>query len=184
MKTSSFTHFPIVVAGACLAVLVMTTEAIKIDHPKFNKAATDIVPGRYIISFNGNNKAAANSFSPQSIEGADLSIQHRYSHDLFSGVAVKIDTDSEEVHASALKDILDRSDVRAVTPVRLIKRPEVFQDKKTKGKKQSQPSILPHAMTQVDQVHQELKNKGKGIFVGVLDTGKFCYIIIVCCAVN
>jgi hypothetical protein len=27
-------------------------------------------------------------------------------------------------------------------------------------------------MTQVDQVHSKLKNKGKGILVGILDTGK------------
>jgi hypothetical protein len=173
MKKSSFSYFPIVVAGACLAVLVMTTEAIKIDHPKFNKAATDIVPGRYIVSFNGNNKASADAFSAQSVEGADLSVQHRYSHDLFSGVSIKVDASSEEVHASALKSILDRSDVRSVTPVRLIKRPKVFLDKSAKkGKKGKKPSILPHAMTQVDLVHSELKNKGKGIHVGVLDTGK------------
>lgn len=168
MKTSSFTHSLTVVAGACLAVMVMTTEAIKIDHPKFNAAAADIVPGRYIVSF---NKKAAGQLSGQSVndfKSADVSVQQTFSHELFSGVSVEIDSKDDEIHASALKNILDRSDVSSVTPVRLVKRPKVKLEKKSK----KTPSVLPHAMTQVDQVHSELKNKGKGIFVGVIDSGK------------
>lgn len=168
MKTSTFTHFPIVVAGACLAVMVMTTEAIKIDHPKFNAASTDIIPGRYIVSF---NKKAGGELSGQSVndfKSADVSVEQTFSHELFSGVSVEINHKDDEIHASALKNILDRSDVKSVTPVRLVKRPKVKLEKKKKGT----PSVLPHAMTQVDQVHSELKNKGKGIFVGVIDSGK------------
>lgn len=167
MKTSTFTHFPIVVAGACLAVMVMTTEAIKIDHPKFNAASTDIIPGRYIVSF---NKKAGGELSGQSVndfKSADVSVEQTFSHELFSGVSVEINHKDDEIHASALKNILDRSDVKSVTPVRLVKRPKVKLEKKKKGT----PSVLPHAMTQVDQVHSELKNKGKGIFVGVIDSG-------------
>lgn len=174
MKRNSFSYFPIVVAGVCLAVLVMTADAIKVDHPKYNKGSTNIIPGRYIVSFNSNSKSAGSIFT-QSLQGeieGDLKVNQRYAHELFNGLSIKLDTSDDAIHTSSLKSILDRSDVKSVTPVRLIKRPEVIVEKVKKGKKTSAPSILPHAMTQVDRVHNELKNKGKGVLVAILDSGK------------
>jgi hypothetical protein len=179
MRKPSFSIFPIVVAGVCLAVFVLTAEAVKIDHPKYIKGASNTVPGRYIISFSGksqkNGDFFAQSFNKE-FKNVDLKVKEDFKHDLFNGISVDIDTTDEAIHTAALKTILERSDVEAVHPVRLIPRPNAILEKKGK-----QPTLLPHGLTQVDQVHSKLKNKGKGIFVGVLDTGKLhiCYCWIV-----
>lgn len=173
MKKSSFSYFPIVVAGVCLTVFVLTADAIKISHPKYNQASSNIIPGRYIVSFSGSSKSAGTLFTQSIHDGieADLKVNQKYSHEFFNGLSIKIDTSDDVIHASSLKTILDRSDVSSVTPVRLIDRPKVIFEKVKEGKKASTPSVLPHSMTQVDRVHNELKNKGKGVLVAVLDTG-------------
>lgn len=174
MKKSSFSYFPIVVVGVCLAVFVMTSDAIKINHPKYSKSNTDIIPGRYIVSF-ADKTATATSLSAQSAEEeADLEVEQKFSHTFFNGAAIKIDTADANAEALTLKTILDRSDVKSVTPIRLIKRPEVILGHLDPTV--SVPSILPHHMTQVDRVHTELNNKGKGVLVAVLDTGKKNYL--------
>ncbi|GAN05471.1 subtilisin-like serine protease PR1C [Mucor ambiguus] len=171
MKKNSFSIFPIVVAGVCLAVFVMTAEAVKISHPKYIKGSSNTVPGRYIISFSGEQQNSGTLFTQsftKEFKSADLKVKENFKHDFFNGISVDIDTSDEKIHTEALKSILDRSDVEAVYPVRTIERPKVTLGKKGSAKA---PSILPHALTQVDKVHSELKNKGKGVFVGVLDTG-------------
>ncbi|KAK4517454.1 Transmembrane osmosensor [Mucor velutinosus] len=171
MKKNSFSIFPIVVAGVCLAVFVMTAEAVKISHPKYIKGSSNTVPGRYIISFSGQQQNSGTLFTQsftEEFKSADLKVKENFKHDFFNGISVDIDTSNEEIHTAALKSLLDRSDVEAIYPVRTIERPKVTLG--GKGSKKA-PSVLPHALTQVDKVHSELKNKGKGIFVGVLDTG-------------
>lgn len=100
-----------------------------------------------------------------------MKVNQRYSLEFFNGISIKIDSTDDAIHASSLKSVLDRSDVRSVTPVRLIKGPEVIVSKSKR------PSILPHAMTQVDRVHSELKNKGKGVLVAIIDSGKYHYFL-------
>jgi hypothetical protein len=175
MKTSSFAYFPIVVAGVCMAVLTTTADAIKIEHAKFAKGASSssIVPGRYIITFDSKQTSAGTTFAQSfhdEFKGVPIKVNQNYNHDLFNGVSVKIDTTNDALHASTLKSILDRNDVASVTPVRVIPRPVAFKVKQKKGTKT--PSLLPHAMTQVDIVHSKLNNKGKGVLVAVIDTGK------------
>lgn len=168
-----FSVFPIVVAGVCMAIFVMTADAIKIDHPKFIKGSTNIVPGRYIISFDSQKTASSASVLAQSLseieESIELKVKETINHTFFRGVSVNIEDVDEDTHASTLKQIMDRSDVKAVYPVRLLSRPKIMEFEK--GKK-SVPTVLPHGMTQVDLVHSKLKNKGKGVLVGVIDSGK------------
>lgn len=175
MKKTSFSIFPIVVAGVCLAVFVMTAEAVKISHPKYIKGSSNTVPGRYIISFSGVKQNSGTLFTQsftKEFKNADLKVKENFKQDFFSGISVDIDTTDDGIHTAALKSILDRSDVEAVYPVRTISRPKVTLGNQGSSKT---PSVLPHAMTQVDKVHSVLKNKGKGVFVGVLDTG-----IVIC----
>jgi hypothetical protein len=175
MKKTSFSIFPIVVAGVCLAVFVMTAEAVKIAHPKYIKGSSNTVPGRYIISFSGVKQNSGTLFTQsftKEFKSAELKIKENFKHDFFNGISVDIDTTDDSIHTAALKSILDRSDVEAVYPVRTISRPKITLGNQGSSKT---PSVLPHAMTQVDKVHSVLKNKGKGIFVGVLDTGTVTY---------
>lgn len=154
-----------------MAVLVMTAEAVHIRHPKFKQANSDIIPGRYIVRFNKQASDSAGSLfaqSMQEVKGAHFKIHQHYKHDFFNGISVTLDTDDAKIKKNALESLLDRSDVSYISPVRKVPRPEVVLGKKGKNTK----SILPHGMTQVDAVHNKLKNKGKGVLVGVLDTGK------------
>jgi hypothetical protein len=171
MKTSSFSIFPIVVAGVCLANFVLTADAVKIEHPKYVKGASDVVPGRYIIKF-ADKKFKGGDFFSQSFNNqfkdADLTVKEDFTHKLFNGVSVDLTATDEEAQAAALKNILDRPDVVAVEPVRLIARPKVIIGKTGLDK---EPTLMPHGLTQVDQVHAS-GNKGKGVLVCVLDSGK------------
>ncbi|KAI8647639.1 peptidase S8/S53 domain-containing protein [Parasitella parasitica] len=149
----------------------MATGADKISHPKYIKGSANTIPGRYIISFSGarpdSGTAFAQSFTKE-FKGASLKVKENFRHDFFNGISVDLDNTDDSIHTAALKAILDRSEVKAVYPVKTIARPKVILESQGSSKT---PSVLPHAMTQVDKVHSELKNKGKGIFVGVLDTG-------------
>jgi hypothetical protein len=169
MKRTTFSVFPLFAAGVCLMVLVLGTDA-KIHHPKFKDAEGATLPNRYIIRFADKEATSAGNTLVQSFKkqfkGATIAVKHDYKHSLFNGISVTIDAEDAKVQESAIKTILDQTNVNAVYPVKMYKRPLV------KAKKSDPPSILPHAMTQVDQVHSKLKNKGKGILVGILDTGK------------
>jgi hypothetical protein len=171
MKTSSFSIFPIVVAGVCLTNFVLTADAVKIQHPKYIEGASDTVPGRYIVRF-ADKKYQGGEFFSQSFnkqfKDADLTVKEDYKHKLFNGASVDLGTTDEETQAAALKNILDRPDVVAVEPVRLIARPKVTIKKTGLDK---EPTLMPHALTQVDKVHAS-GNKGKGVLVCVLDSGK------------
>lgn len=171
MKKSSLTILPLYVAGVCMAVFVLTAEAVNLHHPKFRHANSDVIPGRYIVGFKKQAPSSAGTLfsqSMQEVKGAHIKVHERYNHSFFKGMSVTIDTDDADVKKSTLESILDRSDVEYIAPVRKVPRPEVKLVKKGKNKK----SILPHHMTQVDIVHSQLKNKGKGVLVGILDSGK------------
>ncbi|KAI8971818.1 peptidase S8/S53 domain-containing protein [Mycotypha africana] len=159
----------------------MTAEAassLKINHPKFIKGSASssgsTVPGRYIVRF--KDSKSTNEFTQTYFKKNKASKKHKLKiketikHDFFNAVSVDIDanaTDDNHV-TSTLKNILDQADVEYVYPVRTLPRPKVTVESVGKSK---EPTVLPHAMTQVDKVHSELKKKGKGILVGVLDTG-------------
>ncbi|CEG83864.1 hypothetical protein RMATCC62417_17731 [Rhizopus microsporus] len=148
----------------------LTVEAIKIKHRKFKETSSDIIPGRYIITFQ-DQKDTAGTFFSQSLHAIkNLKVNQRFSHKLFNGLSVNLSFKNEKDHKSSLLSLLDRPDIKYVYPVRVVRRPKVFTKKLgVPGKKE--PSALPHQMSQVDIVHSKLKNKGKGILIAVLDSG-------------
>lgn len=156
---------PSLLLWSCL--FIWTVESLDIQHPKLNQKISDVIPGRYMIEFNQNDSI---TFFTQSFRQDDtyLKVNHQYNHDFFHGLSININTEDDEVHKSTLESILKRADVQSVSPVRRIPRPKAIVERT--GIEVN--SILPHHMTQVDLVHSELKNKGKGILVGVLDTGR------------
>lgn len=169
MKTS-FSIIPIVVAGVCLINFVFTADVIKIEHPKYIKGASDIVSGRYIIRFSDKKYQGGDFFSQsfnQQFKDVDLTVKEDFKHNFFNGISVDLGARDEEIQTAALKNILDRPDVITVEPVRLLDRPKVSVGKTGLDK---EPTLMPHGLTQVDQVHAK-GNKGKGVLVCVLDSG-------------
>ncbi|KAI9302090.1 peptidase S8/S53 domain-containing protein [Cunninghamella echinulata] len=171
MKSSSFFLLPLF----SIASFFLTGSEAVIQHKKF-KATDDnnIVPGRYIVEFNTQDNVQSFSDSLKSTFEDDLDVVEKYNHHLFDGLVFNInDPDPSLVTASSydkkLEKIFDHDTVHAVYPVRSIPRPKVFV---TKGKTQSNAeAVSPHHLTQVNRVHKELKNKGKGIIVGIIDSG-------------
>ncbi|KAI7904209.1 peptidase S8/S53 domain-containing protein [Cokeromyces recurvatus] len=170
MKKSSFTYFPIVIAGFCLTIFVLSTEAaVNIKHHKLGKTTPTTVPGRYIVSFakNHDGKNFAKSIKNK-FKDVDLNVRESINHHLFNAISISLKTENDDIHANVLKSILNDNDVATVYPVKTYSRPKVKLHSIDKTYK---PSILPHHMTQVDMVHSKLKEEGKGILVGVIDTG-------------
>ncbi|KAI9031565.1 peptidase S8/S53 domain-containing protein [Phycomyces nitens] len=172
MKRRSFSVLPLFAAGVCLAVLVLVAPSEAISHPKYKPSFSEVVPNRYVVEFDYGDSKSANSFvhSVQSkYKKAKIHVAEKFEHHIFNGISFGLDGLNDKEHSAALKSILDKDSVKAVYPVKIIKRPEVsIQSTSSKNKS---PSILPHSMTQVDRVHSELKKFGKGIKVGVIDTG-------------
>lgn len=153
-----------------LILYCFTVEAIKIKHHKFKDTDSDIIPGRYIITFQ-DQKDTAGTFFSQSLHAIkNLKVNQRFSHKLFNGLSVNLSFKNEKDHKSSLLSLLDRPDIKYVYPVRIVRRPKVFA-KKLGVPEKKEPSALPHQMSQVDIVHSKLKNKGKGILIAVLDSG-------------
>ncbi|RCH82456.1 hypothetical protein CU098_001086, partial [Rhizopus stolonifer] len=152
----------------------VTAETVKIQHPKFINGTSNAVPGQYIIRFDSkstdSDKHFLQSFK-QEFGGLKLKVKQEIKHDFFNAISVDISHANKDMHETALKSILERSDVKAVYPIKQFSQAKVFRSENANKKRDSVPSFLPHAMTQVDIVHSKLKNKGKGIFVGVIDSG-------------
>ncbi|KAI8331696.1 peptidase S8/S53 domain-containing protein [Chlamydoabsidia padenii] len=152
-----------------------STDAL-LSHRKFKAyPSSDVVTGRYIVEF--THQDATKSFA-QSLSDTfdnDVKIQEQYTHDVFAGLSFNLnDPEPSAVTASSydnkLQTLFDHDQVAAVYPIRIIKRPELTVTPVRKDEVNPEP-ILPHHLTQVDRVHKELKNTGKGIVVGILDTG-------------
>lgn len=149
-----------------------TVEAIKIKHHKFKETDSDIIPGRYIITFHDQKDTAGTFFSQSLHSFENLKVNQRFNHKLFNGLSVNLSFKNEKDHKSSLLTLLDRPDVKYVYPVRIVRRPKVFAKKMGMPKKK-EPSVLPHQMSQVDIVHSKFKNKGKGILIAILDSGNY-----------
>ncbi|KAI8374401.1 peptidase S8/S53 domain-containing protein [Radiomyces spectabilis] len=171
MKKRSLSILPLFAAGVCFVVLVFSgTASARIHHPKYKKAGREIIPGQYVIEFSDGQTNHGDTLVRsirKEFKHADVKVKEKYHHSLFNGVSFDIKGLNEDDHQNALKSILDQASVASVYPVTYIDRPAT----QPFSVKAGEPSILPHAMTQVDRVHKELKNTGKGIVVGILDTG-------------
>ncbi|ORX48325.1 subtilisin-like protein [Hesseltinella vesiculosa] len=167
---SSITFVPLLtVAALCLQGSV---EAL--NHHKFkpNHDATTLLKGRYIVELNHHNTLPnfVQTFS-QSLDNAH--VHEQFSHPIFSGMSFSLngpsDADAEKLHS-----LLDSDDVVAIYPSRAVQRPSIQAQPLAADVPYSAEQIqqmMPHSLTQVDRVHSELGNTGKGIVVGVIDSG-------------
>ncbi|KAL0075653.1 secreted subtilisin-like serine protease [Phycomyces blakesleeanus] len=172
MKRRSFSVLPLFTAGVCLAVLILIAPSEAVSHSKYKPSTKEVIPNRYVVEFNYGDSQSATTFVnsvKSKYKKAKVHVAEQFEHKIFSGISFGLEGLDEEDHNAALKSVLDQNTVKAVYPVNLIKRPDVtFKSVPASTKA---PSILPHAMTQVDRVHSELKKFGKGVKVGVVDTG-------------
>ncbi|KAI9488327.1 peptidase S8/S53 domain-containing protein [Zychaea mexicana] len=86
-----------------------------------------------------------------------------------NNVVSSMSTDQDSLFNEIFKAVAESGLVTKVYPVRDIKRPNPEVTVASNGIDIGK--LIPHAQTQVDRVHKELKNTGEGIIVGILDSG-------------
>ncbi|KAI7848225.1 peptidase S8/S53 domain-containing protein [Circinella umbellata] len=88
-----------------------------------------------------------------------------------NSLSVNNENDGDKIDLDDIvKSMADLGIVTNVYPVRIVQRPSTSAVVATTDGIDTS-KLFPHAQTQVDRVHSELKNTGKGISVGVIDSG-------------
>ena len=158
------------------------------------------VTGRYFFEFGGSSAKSDSEkvldFLKDKFADAALSIPQLFDHDLMRAATIQFDKPvankknkendllfspnlsvNNEKNANKIdldeiiKSVADLGLVTNVYPVRIVPRPSTSAVVATAN--DNIDKLFPHAQTQVDRVHKELKNTGKGISVGIIDSGKF-----------
>ena len=188
-------------AAATLLLETSPVFAANVHPSQISKKEFEVVPGRYIVEFSGGNVEDSSKKLTDLLNGkfddTKVSVVRSWNHSFMHGVSLQIDsikkakakskgedddedqvvesmsTSNDNVLDSVMKALQDEALVANVYPVRIIPRPQLTATPLTNGASGIDLGLLdPHDMTQVDRVHKELKNKGKGIKVGVIDSGK------------
>ncbi|KAG0052330.1 hypothetical protein BGZ83_002723 [Gryganskiella cystojenkinii] len=115
------------------------------------------VPNGYIVEFDphANHNDFQNSLKHHKI---DYKVRSQYS--IFNGAAITVNSEHQA------EDLAKIAGVKNVWPIVLYTVPKVTQHKKS-----DKEPLSDHKMTGVDVLHDKYKLTGKGIKVGVIDTG-------------
>lgn len=127
-------------------------------HP-VDESKVEYVPNAYIIEYNDNvrHKDAHNSFRANKV---DYKIRNEFN--VFNGAALTVKSGHE---GEALAKIPGIKNVWRVTLHKIPTSPK-------STKKATDPSVVSvHHMTGVDILHKKYKLTGKGIKIGIIDTG-------------
>ncbi|KAI8601648.1 peptidase S8/S53 domain-containing protein, partial [Dissophora ornata] len=118
-----------------------------------------IIPGGYIIEYHDDIEHA-NAHTVFKSHNVDYEVRKVYT--ILNGAAISVNSDHDGHAIAAIPG------VKNVWPITLHSMPKVQES----GNKPTDPEVVSdHHMTGVDIVHQKLKLTGKGIKVGVIDTG-------------
>ncbi|KAF9995757.1 hypothetical protein BGZ65_008601, partial [Modicella reniformis] len=119
----------------------------------------NVVPNGYIIEYQAgvSHKDAQNALNSRKV---DYNVRNQYN--IFNGAAISVKSGHDG------KDIASLPGVKNVWPITLYRIPKVQKS----TKKGTDPEVGNlHSMTGVDKVHKKYKLTGKGIKVGIIDTG-------------
>ncbi|ORX94412.1 subtilisin-like protein [Basidiobolus meristosporus CBS 931.73] len=143
------------------------TGVLKSVPADFGDKSTSVLSHAYIVEFDQDSKGVSKEKLIANLKEQGIEFKERASFSAsFNGVSLNIDSQ----HADFLASV---EGVKAVWPITQHKRSAAIDQSKIVGSG-SLPSNLiasPHVMTGVDKVHEQLKNVGTGIRVGVIDTG-------------
>ncbi|KAI8878958.1 subtilisin-like protein [Backusella circina FSU 941] len=161
-----------------LAFSSQTVAASKshIEHPKYKHASTDYIKNKHIVKFSSSHTTGLSDTFLESFqkEYADVNIEvlQNYKSSVFHGLSFHIDAPDSQVYSNVLNAMMDHPDVENVHSQYKMYRSSVdFGQSGIDLAIDPTDIINPHHMTQVKRVHDELKNKGKGIFIGIIDSG-------------
>ncbi|KAL7747576.1 hypothetical protein RI367_007017 [Sorochytrium milnesiophthora] len=175
--------------GALLAVvLLLSSSGLVVDGAvpikrvpaslPANQRHIGVAPKRYIVELDATPVLVkGSSTSPQTIAAQQSQFraaaqadnvhfeEHRSFSDLFNGLSVKVDSDADVAKLAALPG------VKAVYPVLTYRKPP-HVSLMPHGHNAIVPKLrFAHNMTNINKVHADLGLKGKGIKIGIIDTG-------------
>lgn len=146
-----------------------------INHQKFKPPSNteNIIGDRYIVQVGHESHVAPFVDILMQSFAQHIQIKRRFTHSLFSGISFTLNASSH--HNQELNSLFNHSNVTAIYPCRLASAPILHSvDSGTASASipdNASDIISPHRLTQVDRVHKELKYMGKGVLIGIIDSG-------------
>ncbi|KAG2196285.1 hypothetical protein INT47_012507 [Mucor saturninus] len=163
--------------SACLvlaiSLFVTSTLGSSYNHPKFKRSitGTNVATRKYIVELVKAPNATVDSFIDFTNSHSDnVHIQRTISHKFLNAVSIGIREDNIEKEHATLKLILDHMDVQSVSPIQIYKSRQIDSSKNQLSASDID-LMSPHRFSQVDRVHSELKLRGEGVFIGIIDSG-------------
>ncbi|KAG0323743.1 hypothetical protein BGZ99_002543 [Dissophora globulifera] len=147
--------------SAILSALAAATlvSAGQYHSPSSTLSSVKVSPGGYIIEYH-DTIAHMDAYSALRFHQVDYNVRHEYS--VFHGSAISVNSAHDGPAIAAIPGI------KNVWPITLHAMPKVLASKLN----MTDPQVVSdHRMTGVDIVHIKLKLTGRGVKVGVLDTG-------------
>ncbi|KAI9488328.1 peptidase S8/S53 domain-containing protein [Zychaea mexicana] len=190
-----FAIFSSLIAFLSSVDVVTAAPAAGTSSIKNNAAAIanqDIVPGRYVFEFTGGPSVDTNSrmlmnFLKKTFPKVRLLMPRVIDHGLLKAVTIHFERTSHTGSTGLLTSSISSDEQNAaftdiaravstlgfvahVYPVHSVHRPDT-RIASIPLESADAALISPNAQTQIDRVHSELRNTGKGLTVGIIDTG-------------
>jgi hypothetical protein len=147
-----------------------------LEHYKYKHSSSDLIKNKYIVEFStGHDSGLSDTFFDsfrQDFSNVNIKPLHNYKSPIFHGLAFHIDAPDSGAYSDVMNAMMDHPDVENVYPqARMVRSSRNFGKSGINLAIDPTDLVNPHQMTQVKRVHEELKNKGKGIFIGIIDSG-------------
>ncbi|KAH7039182.1 peptidase S8/S53 domain-containing protein [Linnemannia elongata] len=147
-----------------IVILSALTAVTLVSAGKFHLSTTgqgqsDTLPNAYIIEYH-DNVSRSNAHANLKKHAIDYKVRNEYG--IFNGAAISVKSSHGGAALAAVPG------VKNVWPIHLYSHPKITP---AKFNGTSTESMNVHHMTGVDAVHKKLKLTGKGVKVGIIDTG-------------
>lgn len=152
------TKMKIIVILSALTVVTLVS-AGKFHLSTTGQGQSDTLPNAYIIEYH-DNVSRSNAHANLKKHAIDYKVRNEYG--IFNGAAISVKSSHGGAALAAVPG------VKNVWPIHLYSHPNI---KPAKYNGTSTESMNVHHMTGVDAVHKKLKLTGKGVKVGIIDTG-------------
>jgi hypothetical protein len=162
-------------------VLVFSSQPIfasksHLEHPKYKQSSSDLIKNRHIIKFSkGHDTGLSDTFLEsfhREFSNVNIKKLYNYKSSVFHGLSIHIDAPNNQVYSNVLNAMMNHPDVASMHSQYKMKHSGVnFATSGIDLATDPTDLINPHHMTQVKRVHDELQNRGQGIFIGVIDSG-------------
>jgi subtilisin family serine protease len=168
LSVSFFSAFILVLLSSC------HSDGLS-DHHKVKTSSyrTNVIQGRYIVELTHQDSVSPFVDLLTATFADNVKVGQRFTHSNFNGVSFSLSSPQSH-HDKMLHSIFDHANVVSVYPSTRMNAPTLASMEtptESSISKAISDVMSPHQLTQVNRVHQELKHTGKGILIGIIDSG-------------